>query len=143
MCKTLGGYILDGRGNGVPSVKARPIGGPQSRTEGGDPWLGARRTRSFVDRALHPLCPLRACCLGIIPTHPPAPWGARLSEMPQCFLLPLPGAPRAEASVRAPPSTPCLQPPRLQPVGCACLRAHSLCRPGGHHWDWTQTGHPS
>ena len=60
MCKTLGGYILDGRGNGVPSLKARPVGGPQSRMEGGDPWVGAQRTRNFVDRALHPLCPLRA-----------------------------------------------------------------------------------
>ena len=70
----------------------------------------------------------RACCLGIFPAHPPAPWGARLSETPQRFLLPLPGAAlrRAQRS-QCPRTTPAAPASRC----CACPRAHGLCRPGG------------
>lgn len=64
---------MDGRGNRVPSVKARPVGGPQNRTKGGDPWVGARRTRSFVYRDLHPLRPLElAARASFLPTHQPS-----------------------------------------------------------------------
>lgn len=72
MRKTLGGYISDGRGNRVPSVKATPVGGPQSRMGGGDPWVGDRRTRSFVYRARHSLCPLElAAWASFLRTHQP------------------------------------------------------------------------